>query len=84
MVKGYCNINFRGIAECRLDFSGYGRYQARGLPCKGLLFAGAFSTTGDFMFDFSTGAGVPLAHWDTTGGLFNRYYVHTYRRPTLS
>ena len=27
------------------------------------------------MFDFSTGSGVPLAHWDTTGGLFNRYYV---------
>ena len=40
-----------------------------------MLFAGALGTTvtGDFMFDFSTGAGVPLAHWDTTGRLFNRY-----------
>ena len=41
-VKGYCNINFRGIAECRLDFSGYDRYQAmgitlqRGTICRGL------------------------------------------------
>ena len=41
-VKGYCNINFRGIAECRLDFSGYDRYQARGITlqrvtiCRGL------------------------------------------------
>ena len=47
-------------------------------------FAGALGTTGDFMFDFSTGAGVPLAHWDTTGRLFNRYYVQAYRRVTLS
>ena len=55
-----------------------------GSPCKGVLFAGALGTTGDFMFDFSTGAGVPLAHWDITGRLFNRYYVQTYRRVTLS
>ena len=57
---------------------GTARYQGTtdirlgGLPCKGLLFVGALGTTGDFMFDFSTGAGVPLAHWETTGGLFNR------------
>ena len=50
----------------------------------GHLLAGALGTTGDFMFDSSTGAGVPLAHWDTTGRLFNRYYVQTYRRVTLS
>ena len=31
------------------------------------------------MFDFSTGAGVPFAHWGTTGGLFNRYYSILYR-----
>ena len=41
-VKGYCNINFRGIAECRLDFSGYDWYQAMGITlqrgafCRGL------------------------------------------------
>ena len=61
-----------------------GLFRVRQVSGYGVLFAGALGTTGDFMFDFSTGAGVPLAYWDTTGRLFNRYYVQTYRRVTLS
>ena len=56
-----------GLQNASWTFQGTTGIRLGGLPCKGLLFAGALGTTGDFMFDFSTGAGVPLAHWDTTG-----------------
>ena len=50
----------RGIAaKAGWTFQGTTGIRLGGLPCKGLLFAGALSTTGDFMFDISTGAGVP-------------------------
>ena len=46
-VKGYYNINSRGIAaKAGWTFQGTTGIRLGGLPCKGLLFAGASGTTG--------------------------------------
>ena len=80
LQRYFTTINFRGTAVW--DYSGYNKYQARGLPCRVQEYYWAMGMTEDYMFDFSTGA---MHHWDTTCGLQVLFTdLQTCRGTTLS